>query len=355
MNPASGGGPGYARGMPLPISVLDLAPVPAGSTSRDVVRNTTELARHAEALGYHRYWVAEHHNSPTMACPSPEVMIAHIAANTSRIRVGSGGVMLPNHSPLRVAEAFRVLEALHPGRIDLGLGRAPGTDGLTAYAIRRGAENPDFPTQLAELLAFGGEGFPDGHPFAPVAAEPADVPLPPVWILGSSEFGAQVAAAMGTGFAFARHLNPRGAAEIMRMYRERFRPGMLEEPYAILGLSAVCADTSERAHELAWSMALGVLRLRQGRPGPLVPPEVAASLDYDEAELDQIRRYRRAQVLGDPAEVGAELTRLADETAADEVMIMAMVTDHAERMRSYELIAGAMGATAREPAAAAAE
>ena len=329
--------------MSLPISVLDLAPVPAGSSSRDVVRTSTELARHAEALGYHRYWVAEHHNSPTMACPAPEVMIAHVAANTSRIRVGSGGVMLPNHSPLRVAEAFRVLEALHPGRIDLGLGRAPGTDGLTAYAIRRGAETPDFPTQLAELLAFGGEGFPSDHPFAPVAAEPSDVPLPPVWILGSSEYGAQVAAAMGTGFAFARHLNPRGATDIMRMYRDRFRPGFLDEPYAILGVSAICADTAERAEHLAWSMALGVLRLRQGRPGPLEPPDEAAALDYNASEHDQIRRYRRAQVLGDPAGVAGQLTALAEETAADEVMVMTMVHDHAERLRSYGLIAGAMG------------
>ncbi len=329
--------------MALPLSVLDLAPVPAGASSRDVVRNTTDLARHAERLGYHRHWVAEHHNSPTMACPAPEVMIAHIAANTSRIRVGSGGVMLPNHSPLRVAEAFRVLEALHPGRIDLGLGRAPGTDGLTAYALRRGAETPDFPTQLAELLAFGGEGFPADHPFAPVAAEPSDVPLPPIWILGSSEYGAQVAAAMGTGFAFARHLNPRGATEIMRLYRDRFRPGLRPEPYAVLGVSAICADTAERADDLAWSMALGVLRLRQGRPGPLEPPEAAAALDYGEAERDQIRRYRRAQVLGDPAGVREQLDALAEETAADEVMVMTMVHDHGERLRSYALIAEAMG------------
>ena len=327
-----------------PLSVLDLAPVPAGASGADVVRNSAELARSAERLGYRRYWLAEHHNSPTMACPAPEVMIAHIAASTSRIRVGSGGVMLPNHSPLRVAEAFRVLEALHPGRIDLGLGRAPGTDGLTAHALRRGAETPDFPTQLAELLAFAGEGFPADHPFAPVSAAPADVPLPPVWILGSSEYGAQVAAAMGTGFAFARHLNPRGAAEVMRLYRDRFRPGLIDAPYAILGVSAICADTAERADELAWSMALGVLRLRQGRPGPLARPEEAAALTYSEGERDQIRRYRRAQVLGDPGGVREQLDTLTEETAADEVMVMTMVHDHAERMRSYELIARVMGA-----------
>ena len=328
----------------LPLSVLDLTPVPAGSTDADAIRNTIDLARHADRLGYARYWVAEHHNTPGMACPAPPVMIGHIADATERIRVGSGGVMLPNHSPLHTAEAFRVLEALHPRRIDLGIGRAPGTDPTTAFALRRGApqEAGDFPNQLAELFAFAGGGFPDDHPFRTVRAEPAEVPLPPVWILGSSDYGAQAAAAFGLGFAFARHLNPRGAADGMRLYRERFRPSAHRQtPYAILTVSAICADRQERAEELALSLGLGVVRMRQGRPGKLPTPEEAAAHEWSEAESDQLRRYRRAQVLGTPTAVRDEIQELVRETGADEVMVMTSVHDHAERLRSYELIADA--------------
>ena len=331
--------------MSLPLSVLDLTPVPSGTPSAEAVRNSLDLARTAERLGYSRHWVAEHHNTPGMACPAPEVMVGHVAAATERIRVGSGGVMLPNHSPLRVAEAFRVLEALHPGRIDLGLGRAPGTDAVTAYALRRGAPGADdFPGQLAELLAFADGGFPEDHPFHRVAAEPRDVPLPPIWILGSSDYGARVAAAMGTGFAFARHLNPRGAAEAMRRYRAGFRPSpAMAEPHAILTVSGVCADAAERAAFLAGSLGLGVIRMRQGRPGPLPTPEEAAAHRYTPDEADQLRRYRRAQVVGDPGSVAAELAELAEATGADEVMVMTMVHDHRARLRSYELVARALG------------
>ena len=207
--------------------MLDLSPVPSGSTSAEALRNTLDLARAAERWGYLRHWVAEHHNLPGLACPAPEVTVAHVASATTTIRVGSGGVMLPNHSPLRVAEAFRLLEAFHPGRIDLGVGRAPGTDQITAYALRKGgAASTEFPDQLAELLAWG-EGFPDDHPFSRVTAGPPDVPLPPIWILGSSDYSARIAAGLGLGFAFARHLNPRDAAEVMRLYREAFNPGHL--------------------------------------------------------------------------------------------------------------------------------
>jgi luciferase family oxidoreductase group 1 len=334
------------EGVPPPLSVLDLSPVPDGAGSAEALRNTVDLARRAERLGYHRYWVAEHHNTPGLASAAPEVMIGRIADATSRIRVGAGGIMLPNHSPLRVAEIFRVLEALHPGRIDLGLGRAPGTDGITAVALRRtrgpGAE--DFPALLEELLAYGGGGLPEGHPFASVRAEPADVPLPPVWMLGSSEYGATVAAALGCGFAFARHLNPRGAAEVMRLYRDRFSPSAaMPEPRAILTVSAICAETAERADELSWSLALSVIRMRTGRPAKLPRPEEAMAHRYTEREADQVRRYRRAQVLGDPAGVRAEIERLVAETRADEVMVMTTVHDHAERVRSYELLAEAFG------------
>src|SRR5262245_27964704 len=338
---------------PLPLSVLDLTPVPSGSTSAQALRNTIDLATAAEGWGYTRHWLAEHHNTPGLASSAPEVLIGHVAAATSRIRVGAGGIMLPNHSALHVAEAFRVLEALHPGRIDLGIGRAPGTDGITAAALRRSAGPPGaegFPAQLAELLAHGGEGFPPGHPLERVRAIPADVPLPPLWILGSSEYGAHAAAALGVGFAFARHLNPRGAEAIMHGYRQAFRPSPeMAEPTAILAISAIAADTADRAEELATSMGLGLVRMRQGRPIPLPSPEEAAAVRYTPDERDQIRRYRRAQVLGDAAAVRDEILELAEATAADEVMVMTSVHDHGERRRSYELIAGALAPAVASP------
>jgi luciferase family oxidoreductase group 1 len=338
----------YAETVSIPTSILDLTPVPSGVGARGALENSRALAVVAEATGYHRYWLAEHHNSPTMACPSPEVMIAHIAAATSTIRVGSGGIMLPNHSPLRIAETFRVLEALHPGRIDLGIGRAPGTDGVTAYALRRGSGTAeDFPQQLAELLAYGESGFPPDHPFAAIAAEPHDVPLPPIWILGSSEYGAQMAAMLGVGFAFARHLNPRGAAEAIALYRDRFTPtGRSDGPRVIVATSAISADTADRAHDLAASMALGVIRLRSGRPAPLPTPEEALAYPYDDGELEQVRRYRRAQVVGTADEVRDELRELVRATDADELMLMAMVHSHGERVHSYRLIADALGLAA---------
>lgn len=333
--------------MALPLSVLDLAPVAEGTPASRALHNTLDLARSAEGWGYGRYWLAEHHNLPAMACPSPEIMIGQVAAATRSIRVGSGGIMLPNHSALRIAEAFRVLEALYPGRIDLGVGRAPGTDGVTTYALRRGMQTAeDFPSQLGELLGFAGGGFPDDHPFRSVVAEPRDAALPPLWILGSSDYGARLAASAGLGFAFARHMNPRGAEEIMHLYRSEFRPSEHRAtPYAILAVSTVCADTAERAEELATSMGLAVLRMRSGRASGLPTPEEARVYDYNEAEADQIRRYRRAQVVGDPDGVRGQIEDLAGRTAADEVMVMTMVHDHAERLRSYELVARALSLT----------
>jgi luciferase family oxidoreductase group 1 len=344
--------------VPVPLSVLDLTPVPSGGSAEAATANTLDLARAAEAWGYERHWMAEHHNTPGMACPAPEVMIAAVAAATSRIRVGAGGVMLPNHSPLHVAEAFRVLEALHPGRIDLGIGRAPGTDGYTAYALRRGAAGAeDFPSQLAELLAFADGGFPEDHPFRAVVAEPRDVPLPPIWILGSSEYGARVAAALGVGFAFARHLNPRGAGAAVRDYRERFTPSTrLAAPRAILAVSAIAAETPEEADRLAASLGLAVIRMRSGAPSTLPSPEEALAHAYTDGERDQLRRYRRAQVLGDAEGVRAQLDALLEEAGADELMVLTMVHDHAARLRSYELLARAFGlggpTAAQVPAAA---
>ncbi len=334
--------------MSVPLSVLDLAPVPTGKSPADAVRATLDLAVLADELGFTRYWLAEHHNTPGMACPAPEVMIGHVASVTTGLRVGSGGIMLPNHSPLHVAETFRLLEVLHPDRIDLGIGRAPGTDPITAHALRRGVAADDFPQQLAELMAFTSEGFPDDHPFRHVRAEPAEVSLPPLWILGSSEYGASVAAAFGLGFAFARHMNPRGAAAVMARYRDEFRPSdALREPYAILALSAIAAENADEARSLAMSMGLGVVRMRQGLAGKLPSPAEAEAHAWTEAESDQLRRYLRAQVLGTGADVAAELRGLVTETGADELMLMTLVHDHAARRRSYESIASAMGSVRR--------
>lgn len=326
------------------LSVLDLAPVPEGSSPAVAANNSIELARLADRRGYRRYWLAEHHNTPGMACPSPAIMIGHVAQATERIRVGAGGVMLPNHSPLQVAESFRLLEALHPGRIDLGLGRAPGTDQITAHALRRGLNGQEFHHQLGELFAFAGAGFPDDHPYRTVSAQPAEVDLPPVWILGSSEYGAAVAAAYGLGFAFARHLNPRGAVEIVGAYRDAFEPSAhLPEPRSIVAVGAVAAADREEATALAMSMGLGVVRMRQGRPGKLPSPETAAAHEWTDAESDQLRRYLRAHVLGSADEVAQQLRDIATETGADEIMVMTSVFDHEVRMRSYDLLADAMG------------
>ena len=344
----------YPGGMTIPLSVLDLAPVPDGVPASRALHNTLHLAEAADRLGYTRYWLAEHHNLPAMACPSPEVMIGQVAARTTRIRVGSGGVMLPNHSPLRIAETFRLLEGLYPGRIDLGIGRAPGTDGVTAYALRRGMHSAeDTPDLLAELMAFAGGGFPGDHPFRMVTAEPRDVPLPPVYLLGSSDYGARLAARLGLGFAFARHMNPRAAEEVMHLYREQFVPSEHRaEPHAILAVSAIAADTDERAEELVSSMGLAVLRMRLGWPSPLPTPDEALGAQYSASEEDQIRRYRRAQIVGTADAVRDEIAALADVTAADEAMVMTMVHSHDERVRSYELLAAAAGLPAAEPAAA---
>jgi luciferase family oxidoreductase group 1 len=333
--------------MALPLSVLDLSPVASGSNSGQALRNTLDLARVADRLGYTRYWLAEHHNMPGVASSAPEIVIGHVAVGTTRIRVGSGGIMLPNHAPLKVAESFRVLEALHPGRIDLGIGRAPGTDHVTALALRGSRSalgGEDFPRQLGELLAFSTDSFPAGHPFRSVRAVPNDVDLPPIWLLGSSDYSARAAASIGLGFAFAHHINPDGAIPAMREYRETFAPSVhLQKPHAILTVSAILADTTTRARELATSVELTMLRLRNGRTGLLPSPEEAAAYPYTAAERFQVEAYRSHMLVGDPAEVFERLQELARQTAADEVMVTTIVHDHAARVHSYELLAEQFG------------
>src|SRR5579863_1758794 len=259
------------RGRAYPLSVLDISPVPSGSSSSDALRNTLDLAKLTDALGYRRYWLAEHHNTALIASTSPEVMIGHVADVTQRMRVGSGGIMLPNHAPLKVAETFRVLEALHPGRIDLGLGRAPGTDSLTALALRRtrqALDADDFPARLEDLLHFLDHGFPANHPFERLRAMPDDVPMPEIWLLGSSDFSAVLAAQMGLRFAFAHHIQPAPAVAALRLYHQHFQPSeYLAKPEALIGVSVVCADTDEQARELARPLQLTLLRFRTGRMG----------------------------------------------------------------------------------------
>lgn len=329
--------------MTLPLSVLDLSPVGSGSSSPQALRNTLDLARLADELGYTRYWLAEHHNIPSIASSAPEILIGHVASETARIRVGSGGIMLPNHTPLKVVETFRVLEALHPGRIDLGIGRAPGTDQLTALALRRSIEAlraDDFPEQLAEVFAFANDAFPPDHPFRSITATPNDVPLPPVWLLGSSGYGAQLAASLGLGFAFAHHINPAGAIPAMHAYRAGFTPSAsMEQPRAILGISAVCADTDEEARYLATSLDLALLRIRTNQRGPLASPEEALAYPYTPAEQALIESLRTMYTAGSPRTVKAKIEALVAATGADEVMILTNVHDHAARRRSYELLA----------------
>ncbi|PPK98431.1 luciferase family oxidoreductase group 1 [Kineococcus xinjiangensis] len=331
---------------PWALSVLDLSPVPSGTAPSRALHETVELARHAERLGYRRYWLAEHHNIPSVASTSPEVMIATVAAATTTIRVGSGGVMLPNHSPLKVAETFRVLEALHPGRIDLGIGRAPGTDPRTAVALRRSREllgADDFPTQFAELRGYA-DGFDGPSPFSSVRAMPDDVPLPPVWILGSSTYGAEAAADLGTGYAYAGHFGSVDPAVALRTYRSAFRPSVhWPRPHAILAVAVLCAETEQRAEELAVASDLSFLRLRSGRPAPLPSPEEAAAHPWTELDRALAAEHRSHLVAGTPEQVLARLRALQEATLADELMVMTHVHDPAERRRSYELLAEVAG------------
>jgi luciferase family oxidoreductase group 1 len=325
-------------------SVLDLAPVPSGLSSADALRNSLDLARHVERLGYYRYWVAEHHNMPGIASSSPAVLISHIAQVTSTIRVGSGGVMLPNHAPLAVAEQFGMLEAFHPGRIDLGIGRAPGTDQLTAYALRGspsvGADR--FPSDLASLMAFFGvDEFPAEHPFGQITAVPAQGNAPEFWLLGSSDYSAQLAGYLGLPFAFAHHFSPDNTLPALEAYRAAFRPSsVLSAPYVMVAAAVVCAESDARARWLALPSALSFLRLRMGRPGVLPTPEEAAAYPYGPEEQEFIERRQRHQVIGSPATVHAGLASLLAQTSADELMLTTVVHEHADRVRSYELVAG---------------
>jgi luciferase family oxidoreductase group 1 len=329
----------------VPLSVLDLSPVSAGSTAAQALRNSLNLAQLADGLGFTRYWVAEHHNLPAIASSAPEIMIGQIAAVTRNMRIGSGGVMLPNHAPLMVAERFKVLEALYPGRIDLGLGRAPGTDPATSYALRRRqgiSEEDDFLDRFSELMLLESRGFPEGHPFHNVRAMPFDVKLPPIFLLGSSDYSARLAGHIGAAFSFAHHFANFDAAEAMRIYRDNFKPSPShDKPYAILATHVVCADTDEEAERLAATVDLNIVRRAKGEYLPLASPEDAARYDYTPVDRKRIAQNRARLSIGSPATAKAKLMPLIEATKADELMVTTMIFDHEARKHSYELLANA--------------
>ncbi len=327
--------------MPLPLSVLDLAPIASGSTPSQAFRNTVDLARLADRLGYTRYWLAEHHGLPSVASSAPEILIEHVATATPRIRVGSGGIMLPNHAPLRIAEAFHTLEALHPGRIDLGIGRAPGSDPATSQAMRP-FDAEQFPAQIVELLSLSRGSFPEDHPFRTVRVVPDDVELPPIWLLASSGATARLAGSLGVGYSFARHFSPTPPGPAIRAYRESFQPSArFPEPHVILGVSVVCAETDEKADHLAWTLDLTWLRLRTGRLGPLPSPEEAMAYPYTPFEREFVRDNRKLHFIGSPETIRGQIEALVTETGVDEVMVATTMHSHQDRLRSYELMAEA--------------
>ncbi|MBV8615569.1 MAG: LLM class flavin-dependent oxidoreductase [Acetobacteraceae bacterium] len=326
----------------VPLSVLDLAPVPEGGDAGQALRNSLDLAQHAEALGYARYWMAEHHNMPGIASAATAVALAHVAAGTRRIRVGAGGVMLPNHAPLVIAEQFGTLAALHPGRVDLGLGRAPGTDQIAAHAMRRdlAGDADQFPQDVVELLSYFRPAAP-GQALQAVPGAGAEVE---VWILGSSTFGAQLAAALGLPYAFASHFAPAQMAEAVSVYRERFRPSeRLSAPHVMLGVNVFAAETDAEARRLFSSLRQAFVNLRRGRPGKLPPPVDDLDADLDPSARAMLGRSLACSVVGGPEAVGRGLQEFASATGADELMVTAQIFDHAARRRSFAILADVHG------------
>jgi len=325
----------------IPLSVLDLSPVPEGSDAGQSLRNTLELAQQAEKLGFTRYWLAEHHNMPGIASAATSVVIGHVAAGTSTIRVGAGGIMLPNHSPLVIAEQFGTLASLFPGRIDLGLGRAPGTDQMTAHALRRNLESSanDFPRDVVELLNY----FKPADPAQRVQAVPGAGLNVPVWILGSSLFGAQLAAMLGLPYGFASHFAPADMERAVDLYRERFEPSeYLQKPYVMLGLNVIAADTDEEAHHLFTSQLQAFVNLRSGRPGKLPAPVAGYQEQLDPSAQVLVRQMLSCRVVGGPETVDKGIREFAERTGADELMVTGMIFDHQKRLRSYEIVSNSM-------------
>ena len=327
----------------IPLSVLDLSPVPEGSDAGQALHNSLDLARHVETLGYRRYWMAEHHNMPGIASAATAVALAHIAACTSHIRVGAGGIMLPNHAPLLIAEQFGTLAALHPGRIDLGLGRAPGSDQYTARAMRRnlGGDSDRFPQDVVELLNYFHPAVPGQH----VQAVPGAGLLVPVWILGSSTFGAQLAAMLGLPYAFASHFAPEQMEDAIAIYRQTFKPSEQQAtPYVMLGVNIFAADTDAEARLLYSSLQQAFENLRSGRPGKLPPPVENFEQQLDPRARALLAHSLSCSIVGSPETVRRGLDDFVARSGADELMVTAQIFDPRARLRSYELLAGVTAA-----------
>ena len=326
----------------VPLSVLDLAPVNEGSYPRQAFQNSVELAQHVEKSGFHRFWLAEHHNMPGIASSATSVIMGHIAGATNHIRIGSGGIMLPNHATLVIAEQFGTLESLYPGRIDLGLGRAPGTDQATALALRRTLNsNPeDFPMMVEEL-----EGYFSDNPVARVRAVPGEGLHIPIWLLGSSGFSAQLSAQKGMPFSFASHFAPDYTIPALNLYRDNFKPSdTLHEPYAMVGVNVIAADTNERAHWLATSQQQQFLSLRRGEPTQLKPPIDNIDEVWTQMEKAAVEQSldSRSTIVGDPETVKKGLADFLEETQADEIIINSQIFHQEDRLRSYEIVAELM-------------
>jgi luciferase family oxidoreductase group 1 len=320
------------------LSILDLAPIIEGSTPTQALHNSLDLARHAERWGYHRFWLAEHHNMPGIASSATAVAIGYVAGGTSHIRVGAGGIMLPNHAPLVIAEQFGTLQALYPGRIDLGLGRAPGTDQMTAQALRRTLHSDPnaFPQDVIELMAYLDEPQEGQR----VRAIPGAGSKVPVWILGSSLFGAQLAAALGLPYAFASHFAPAAMEQAIDVYRSSFKPsGQLEKPYLMLGFNVCAAETEEEARYLRTSSLQSVVRLRHGMPGQLPPPIRGFEENLTAQDQQMIAQFTSCSTVGTPDTVARGMAEFALRTGADELMIVSQIYDHASRLRSFEIAA----------------
>lgn len=329
--------------MTLPLSILDLAPVPDGVNASEALRRTIGLAQLGERLGYARVWYAEHHGMPSIASSSPEVLIATAAAHTRHIHVGSGGVMLPNHVPLRVVETFRTLAGLHPGRIDLGIGRAGGSDGRTLSALRS-VDGAYFPQELAELLAFEQGGFPADHPYAPIRVVPENVPLPPIYILGSSGASAAAAGELGAGYSFAAHFSATPARPAFEAYRAAFQPSpQFARPHAILAVSALVAPTAEEARFLSTSQAVSWALFASGEERRLMRPEEASARALTPAQQAIVDKQSKLWIVGDAGAVATAIHAQAEAAGADEVMVTTTVWDHELRLRSYDLLAREWG------------
>ncbi len=329
------------------LSVLDQSPIRSGGTATDAIRETLTLAETTDRLGYARYWLAEHHGSGGLASASPEILIAEVASRTQNIRVGSGGVMMPHYSPLKVAESFRMLEALHPRRIDLGVGRAPGSDRLTAHALAAGLGRPGidaYPEQLMDLYGYLSNSLPEEHPYSRVKAMPEIETMPELWILGSSDASARYAAELGWSFCFAHFINPIGGVEAMRAYRERFQASpFLGAPRGLLAISATVAETAEEAERLSWSRWCWRIAGPRGSIKGIPSVEEAMSFDYTPAEREYIDFMRGNSIHGTAEMVKARIEALAAEYEVDEVMVVTITHDFGARVRSYQLLAGAFG------------